>query len=238
MIIEIIAVIFFLLAIFFMFVEIKTMKNVKKPSQSFGNGQYIGEMENQNDYFSTTEISDLESLLILVDGTSLRATIRQSAIMASNIIKQLYIKNRNLHSFKDILEYSLLEIEDKNKQFAFENRIAMSILSVQIKGNMLSYGKIGTCSLLLYRKGEITNITNADEISKKYGEIRLKENDKVILLSKGAFMSLTEIEIIRELESKKETNDKAISLINTIKKKNYKYQENATVLIVEIEKIY
>lgn len=237
MIIEIIAVIFFLLAIFFIFVEIKKMNRVKKPSRSFGNGQYIGEMEHQNDYFSITEISEYESLLILVDGTSLRANIRQSAIMANNIIKELYVKNRNLHNFEDILEYSLLEIEDKNKQFAFENRIALSILSVQIKGSILSYGQLGTCSLLVYRNGEITNITDVNEISKKYGEIKLVEKDKIVMLSKGAFMSLTEIEIIRELESKKETNDKAIALINVIKRKSYKHQENATVLVVEIEKL-
>lgn len=237
MIIETIAIIFFLLAIFFMVVEIKKMNKIKKPSQSFGNGQCIGEMENQNDYFSITEISDYESLLVLVDGTSLRVNIRQSAIMASNIIKELYIKNRNLHTFKDILKYSLLEVEDKNKQFVFENRIALSILSVQIKGSLLSYGQIGTCSLLVYRNGEITNITDVNEISEKYRELNLIEKDKVLMLSKGAFMSLTETEIIRELESEKGTNDKATSLINTIKRKHYKYQENATVLIVEIEKI-
>ncbi len=238
MVLELIAIIIFIVAIIFVFIEIKKMINNKKPSQSYGNGQYIGAMEHQNDYFSVTEISEFESLLVIIDGTSRRENIRQSAIIASDIIKDIYKKNRNLHGFKDLLDYAFLEIEDKNKQYTFENRIALSILSVRIRFDLLSYGSIGTCSLLLYRNGEIININVENEVTKKYSEIKIKPKDKVVMLTKGAFLTLTELEIIKELESNKETNEKAITLVNLIRNKGYKHQENATVLIVDIEKVY
>ncbi len=237
MVLETIAVIFFIIAIFFIVLEITKMNKEKKPKHSFGNGQYIGLMENQNDYFSITEISENESLLILIDGISQRVNIRQSVMLANSIIIDIYKKNNELHKLKDILEYSFLEIEIKNKKYVFENRIGLSIIGVQIKNNILSYGNIGTCSLLLYRKGKIININIEDEVLEKYDEITLESKDKIILLSKGAFLSLTEIEIINELEANKQTNDKAIYLINTIKKKNFVHQENATILIVEIDDV-
>ncbi len=237
MVIKIFVVILLISIVIFIAIAIGKMKMVRKPNYSFGNGQYIGEMEHQNDYFTITQISEFECLLTIADGTSLRENIRQSAIMANNIIKEIYIKNRNLHSFKDLLEYSFLEIEEKNKRIVFENRIGLSILSVQVRRDLLAYGQIGTCVLLLYRNNIITNIVESDYDKQKFGELRLKAKDKIVLLTKGAFNSLTEMEIINELSTNKETNDKAITLMNIVKSKRYKHQENATVVILEIESI-
>ncbi len=62
--------------------------------------------------------------------------------------------------------------------------------------------------------------------------------DKVVLLTKGAFSFITEMELIKGLESKKESNEKAISMINVIKNKRHKHQENATIIILEIKKVF
>ncbi len=237
MVIKIFVVILLVSIVICVAVAIRKMKMVKKPNHSFGNGQYIGEMEHQNDYFTITELSENECLLTIADGTSLRENIRQSAIMANNIIKEIYIKNRNLHSFKDLIEYAFSEIEEKNKRIVFENRIGLSILSVQVRNDLLSYGQLGTCSLLLFRNNIITNIVVSEDDKLKFAELRLKSKDKIVLLTKGAFNSLTEMEIINELITDKETNDKAIALMNIVKNKRYKHQENATVVLLEIESI-
>ncbi len=235
MVIKIFVVILLISIVICIAIVIGKMKIVRKPNYSLGNGQYIGEMEHQNDYFTITQISELECLLTVADGTSLRENIRQSAILANNIIKEIYIKNRKLHSFKELIEYSFSEIEGNNKRIVFENRIGLSVLSVQVKNDLLSYGQIGTCVLLLFRNNIITNIVESNDNKQKFGEFRLKAKDKIILLTKGAFMSLTEMEIIDELLTNKETNDKAITLINIIKNKRYKHQENATVVILELQ---
>ncbi len=46
------------------------MIKTKKPSHSFGNGQYIGQTEHQKDYFSIMGIYGFDSLLTIPDGTS------------------------------------------------------------------------------------------------------------------------------------------------------------------------
>ncbi len=237
MVIKIFVVLLLIFILIFILLEIKNMRKSKKVPHSFGNGQYIGETEHQNDYFTVTELSKFECLLTIADGTSLRANIRQSAIMANSIIKEIYIKNRNLHSFKELLGYAFWEIEDKNKRIVFENRIGLSILSVQVRQDMLSYGQVGTCVLLLFRNNIITNVVESDDDKQKFGEFRLKAKDKIVLLTKGSFNSLTEMEIINELNTKKETNDKALMLMNIVKNKRYKHQENATVVILEIESV-
>ncbi len=237
MVIKIVVVVFLISIVICIAIALRKMKMEKKPSHSFGNGQYIGEMEHQNDYFTITEVSKIECLLTIADGTSLRENIRQSAIMANNIIKELYIKNRNLHSFKELLGYAFSEIEEKNKRIVFENRIGLSILSVGVRQDMLSYGQVGTCVLLLFRNNVITNIIMSDDDKQKFGQLKLKAKDKIVLLTKGAFNSLTEMEIINELNANKETNDKALMLMNIVKNKRYKHQENATVVILEIESV-
>lgn len=234
MIFKVIGIVFVILASFLVYLEIDKIKRRNKPKIFFGNGQYIGMMEYQNDYFSITEINKDECLLTVTDGTSLRRNIRSGAILANDIIKNLYIKNRHLQHFDNILKYAFLEIEDKSKQYCFENRIAVSTLSVHIKEYLLRYANVGTCTLLLYRNKKIINIKNYEEVKEKYGKLKVQPNDKILLLTKGAFLALTEIELIKELESKKETNDKAISIINVIRNKRYKHQENATVILVEI----
>lgn len=234
MVLTIISVAYFLLALVFIFLEISKTRKKLKPKISFGNAQYIGEAEYQNDYFSVTEINNTEYLVTIFDGVSLKRNIRQGAILASNIINNSYIKNNMNQQFEDIIYNAFRQIEENNKRFVFENRIGISILSIQIKNDMLSYGNIGTCSLLLYRNGRITHEVNEQAYEEKYGNFTLKQNDKIVLLTKGAFSSITEIEIINELEKEKTTNDKAISLINKIRNKKNIYQENATIVLVEI----
>ncbi len=234
MVFKVIEIIFVILASFLVYLEVNKMKKIKKTKISYGNGQYIGMMEYQNDYFSITELNKKECLLTVTGGTALRRNIRNGAILANDIIKNLYIKNRYFQHFDNILQSAFLEIEDKNKQYSFENRIAVSILSVQIKEDLLRYANIGTCTLLLYRDEKIINVKNHEDVKEKYGKLKVKPNDKIILLTNGAFLAITEIELMKELESKKETNDKAISIINVIRNKRYKHQENATVVLVEI----
>lgn len=238
MLINIFVVLLLIAILIFVVLEIKKMKMIKKSAHSIGNGQYIGEMEYQNDYFTIIKPSECECLLTVADGVSLRRNIRASAVMANNVIKEIYLKNRNLHSLKDLLDYAFEEISNRNRRIMFENRIALSILSVQVRDDLLSYGQVGTCALLLFRDNIITNIITSETSEQSYGNFKIKTKDKIILLTKGAFMSLTEMEIIDELNTSKETNDKAISLINTIRNKRYKHQENATVIILEVEQIF
>lgn len=235
MILKTIGIIFFIVSIYFIYLEIKKMKRKKEKRLSYGNGQYIGQMDCQNDYFSITEISASKCLIIIADGTSSRNNIRTGVIMANNTIKNLYLEKIEQSRFDEVLKEGFVKVEENNKKYVFENRIAVSVLCVEINNNVLSYGNIGSCVLLVYRNKEIVNISDEENVKEKYGSFKVKGKDKIILLSKGAFLSITELELISELESKKETNEKAIAIINLIRNKGYKHQENATVVLVEID---
>ncbi len=83
--------------------------------------------------------------------------------MANNIKRDTILNNRLQHDFVDILKYAFTEIVDKNKQFYFENKIAISMSSVHIKNYRLFYGLIGTCSLLIYRKSNIIEVSCVED---------------------------------------------------------------------------
>ncbi len=234
MALNIIATIFVAIIFALLFVEVRINLSKKKKKFTFGNAQYIGQMEYQNDYFSINEIEEKECLLIVTDGASTNRNIKNGSILANDIIKNLYLKNRTFQSFKKILEFALLDVEEKNKMYAFENRIGVSILAVKVNEYVLEYANVGSCVLLVFRDDNILQVVESDRIYEKIDSFKLKAKDKVILLSKGAFVSIDELELIAILNTKQETNDKAISIINIIRNKRYKHQENATVVLLEI----
>lgn len=230
---NILAIIFFIATFMLLYLEVKVLLSKNKKKYTFGNAQYIGQMEYQNDYFSINEYED-ECLLIVTDGTSLNQNVKNGSILANDIIKNLYVKNRTYQSFKNILEFALLDVAEKNKMYVYENRVAVSILVVKVNDFLLEYANIGTCVLLVYRNSNIIKVVDSDYIQQQINNFKIKSKDKIILLSKGAFLSIDELELITLLQTKEDTNDKAIAIMNVIRNKGYKHQENATVVLLEI----
>ncbi|WP_058486179.1 PP2C family protein-serine/threonine phosphatase [Defluviitalea phaphyphila] len=199
-----------------------------------GNMQLIGQKDEQNDYFSVIN-KDNSLLAVIADGISNKKIGKYASVITVDILKKNFY-NSNFFDINDIKEYFTVSFEEINNRLndnIYGNKVGVTLACAIVKNGWLYFTSIGSCMLLLYRDKEIIYLTDINQKENNIKNISLKKDDIVILCSNGVYQSLTEVEIIREIEKNLHPYDKAMNLARKIQKKGYIHQDNATLILIE-----
>lgn len=229
-------VLLFSAALCLLFYKLKPKDDIKEKSnipygRSIGNAQIKGIKEFQNDYFSV-EYSKKYILAVISDGLTDKFEGRYAAELSVNMLKENF---KNIKNYMDIKEYFKNSFEDINNVLnkVWGNKIGTVVLAVIVGKNFIEWVSVGNCALYLYRNGEIFRIDDSKGTSVNFGKTRFRRKDKILLCTDGVYKSLKEKEITNSMREKIPTYDKAMKMSGLIKSKSLKYQDNATLVIVE-----
>ena len=198
-----------------------------------GNAQLIGEKEHQNDYFSTIAYHN-SFLAVIADGLSDKPAAKSAALIVVETLKNNF--NRGSHNIIGIDRYFRESVEEIKKRLHFENYgnvIGATLIAMLIRNGMMHFASLGDCSLFLYRRHELMPLNNIYGTNIEIKRIPLEKRDIAIICSRGARESLTEMELIWQMEKKIHPYNKCQNLIRLIRSKSLLHQDNATIIITE-----
>ena len=204
----------------------------------FGNAQLIGEREHQSNYFSVLS-SGGSMLAVLADGHTDSKSGKYAAVLAVEVFKHEYrsgvFRETGMRRF---FSRTFKKIEKNIKGNIYNSDIAAATAAVIIDNGFLHFaaacGKMYGNSLLLYRQRNLVELSGKDAGSGiQISRFKLKKDDIIMLASKGAVRSLTEIEIISHISKQMHPYDKCQCLAGIIRQKKLKSQFNATMIILE-----
>lgn len=199
--------------------------------RSIGNAQIKGVKEFQNDYFSV-EYSNKYILVVIADGLTDKPEGRYAAELSVNILRENF---NNIVSYKNIEEYFKNSFGDINRVLnkALENKTGTAVIAAVIGKNFIEWASIGSCALYLCEDNDILKINGNENNSAEFDKMRLIKKNRILLCTDGVFKSLEEKEIAESMAEKISTYDKAMKMAELIKNKGLKYQDNATLVIIE-----
>ncbi len=232
-------VVIFLIIILLTILKIVSIKKYRDENHSFSNGiragntQLIGQKDEQNDYFSIIP-TDNSLFAIISDGVTNKRVGKFAAIISVEILKANFVNQ--LHEAKGIKNFFQVSFQCINKRLndnIYGNKVGATLISAIIKNNCLHFASVGNCVLFLFRNGEIISVNDMDSSEIEIGKISLIKNDIAMLCSHGAYESLTEMEIARELSNHVHPYEKCMNFAKQIQRKRKNYQDNATIIILE-----
>lgn len=242
MIIYIFMIIIFLILVILIviklnFNKIMDFENEKKlfsDDIKIGNVQVLGKCKMQNDYFAVENINN-SLFSVIADGLTDKESGKFAAVTAVEILKYNYETN-NYKDMKQFFKMSFGDINRRLKEDTYGNKTGTTILCAVIKDNIIEWASVGNCALLLYRKKEIFKINDIKKNEYEFGKLKINKKDIIVMCTDGAYESLDETEIIDVLSNKEHPYNKTIKLSKIIQNKNYRYQDNATIVIIERQK--
>lgn len=226
----------FLIVICLLFYKLKPINKENERTnvpykRSIGNAQIKGVKEFQNDYFSV-EYSNKYILAVIADGLTDKPEGRYAAELSVNVLRENF---NNVENYKNIEEYFKNSFGDINRVLnkAPENKTGTAVLAAVIGKNFVEWASVGSCALYLYEDNDILKINGSIKNSVEIDKIRLTKKSIILLCTDGVFKSLEEKEIKENMTVKISPYDKAMKMAELIKNKSLKYQDNATLVIIE-----
>lgn len=215
-------------------ININSEENLFSDDIKVGNAQVLGKCKMQNDYFAVNNINN--SLFSAVaDGLTDKESGKFAAVTAVEILKYNYENN----SYKDTKQFFKMSFGDINKRLkedTYDNKTGTTILCIVIKDNIMEWASVGNCALLLLRKKEIFKINDIKKNEYEFGKLKINKKDIILMCTDGAYESLDETEIISVMSNKEHPYNKTIELSKIIQNKNYRHQDNATMIVIEKQK--
>lgn len=199
-----------------------------------GNAQILGKCKMQNDYFAVNNINN-SLFTVIADGLTDKESGKFAAVTAVEILKYNY-ENNNYNNINQFFKMSFGDINKRLKEDTFNNKTGAAVLCIILKDNIVEWASVGNCTLLLFRKKEIFKINDVKKNEYEFGKLKINKKDIIFLCTDGAYKSLDETEIINVLSNKKHPYNKTIELSNIIQNKNYRHQDNATIIVIERQK--
>ena len=199
----------------------------------YGNSQIIGQEDFQNDYFSVlTDNSNI--LAVIADGMSNKKAGKYPAVVAVEVFKFNFLKKKYRRNTRNFFSDNYEEITHQLSTSNYTGKIRCTMLSTLICNGSLYWSSIGNCKLFLFRNGELITVNNITLNKEQFGKISLDNEDIFLLCTHGAHTVLGEMEIINILLNEDmHPYDKALDLTRRIQNKNFDYQKNATIIILE-----
>jgi serine/threonine protein phosphatase PrpC len=199
--------------------------------RSIGNAQIKGVKEFQNDYFSV-EYSGKYILAVIADGLTDKPEGRYAAETSVNILKENF---NDIDSYVNIEEYFKNSFKDINRILnkAQENKTGTAVLAAIVGKNFIEWASIGSCALYLCEDNDILKINGNENNSAEFDKMRLIKKNGILLCTDGVFKSLEEKEMAESMAEKISAYDKSMKMAELIKNKGLKYQDNATLIIIE-----
>ena len=216
-----------------------------------GNAQEIGDEDFQSSYFAIVQnqndvnehtrglnsnneegMSVMHPLMaVITEGIRDDASGRAASIIATDVLRRNF--KSGLHRYLDIesfFEDSFEKIQVAMRENVSINVVGVKLAAVIVDGGVLSYAAIGDCVLVVLRDGELIYLTNTQK--ECIDTFILKPFDIAMLASKGAFESLTEMEIIWCLELHNHPIEKSQMLLKRARKKGFQLK-NWVIIILE-----
>ena len=220
-----------------------------------GNAQEIGEMEFQSSYFSIVQLratyhterhagkymhSGQETLSVMnpvlavvAEGLKDDQTGRASAVIAVNVLRHSFESGLyNAFDVEDFYHDSFRKIGRAMRENIGSNVLGVRLTAVIIDGGVLNYAAIGNCVLVVLRNSELIHLTNIKEL--RISKFILNPGDVVMLASRGAFESLTEMEIIWYLGLDDHPIEKSQLLLKRAREKRIQLKNWAVVILEQI----
>lgn len=191
-----------------------------------GNAQTIGSYEIQSNYFSTIN-SDF-AFAVLADGTIDHRNGRNAAIIAvETSIEEFYNKlaNQEFSAFYDSLSVKIIKNISDKIYLGKKPNLSLSIMF--IKEDSLFYYTVGDNKMFLY------NGCNLIRLDDRNGYCRIEKTDMVLLMSKGVYQALNEIEFLAFLSKEIHPYDMAQNIIEDVNNKNIKAAGNSTMILIK-----
>jgi len=198
-----------------------------------GNAQLIGQREYQNDYFSTLTYEGC-FLAVIADGLTDKPAAKTAAIITVDTLRKNFKLDRHIHiGFERYVKESLYEVQKMLRAENYANITGATLIAMLIRDGIMHFASLGDCSLFIYRRHELMPLNRTYSTMMEIKRMALDKKDIAILCSKGARESLTEMEIIWQMEQKIHPYSKCQNLISLIRSKSLTYQDNATIVVAE-----
>lgn len=191
-----------------------------------GNAQTIGNYEIQSNYFSTLN-ADF-AFAVLADGTIDHSNGRKAAILAvETSIAEFYNKlvRQEFSAFYDSLSIQI--IKNINDKIYLGKKPNVSISIVFLERDELFYYSVGDSKIFLYDECDLI------PLNARNGHCNIKKKDTVLLMSKGVYQALNEMELLELLSKEMHPYHKAQSIIEDVNNKNIKAAGNSTMILIE-----
>jgi serine/threonine protein phosphatase PrpC len=233
----------FLMGIFFLFLIRYLLINTrKKPEIIVGNAQSIGARSEQEDSFASV-INEHGVMAALADGMGGYSNGKMASSLVVNLFVKEFTKKRQIEPVDKFFHDTLLLSNKKLLEKAKEKKTGTTMVVVVISEGYLSWASVGDSAIALFRNQEFQNLNQKQifqtVLEKEYlsghisKAIKLQHGDRIILCSDGVYNSITEIEMEKALMKNLSPDKAAEEIINIIKAKNIKNQDNATIIILE-----
>lgn len=185
--------------------------------------------ESQNDYFMILEKNNTVFVAV-ADGLSDEKIGRKAAISSLEIFKNNFL---NLNSYKNMEQFFKNSFGDIHNHLKIitSNKAGAVILCAVIRENKVEWSSMGNCALFLYRKKEFIQLNKQNRF--EFETYKVKTKEIFLFCTQGVYKSLTEMDMVSVLSRKTNAYEKAQELSKIIMDKKYKYQDNATIIVLE-----
>ncbi|MED1662599.1 PP2C family protein-serine/threonine phosphatase [Brevibacillus laterosporus] len=155
---------FFVLAAFtFMLLLFMIRQNlmapVKEPGIQIGNGQTIGNRDEQDDYFSTAT-TPIGTLAVLADGISGLSHGRMSSTLAVTLFMREFL---NLDDVQNITSFFTKAARKSNAEIVQQiggSNGGTTLVAAVVTEDKLYWGAVGDSSIMVFRDGEFINMNH------------------------------------------------------------------------------
>jgi serine/threonine protein phosphatase PrpC len=198
-----------------------------------GNAQFIGEKENQSDYFTILPSED-GLLAVIASGLTDNKQGKMSAMITVETLKDNFRKG--LHKTiggNDFFLESFRIMPKRMNELLNSNKVGATLIAVLIENGVMHYASVGDSVLFLLRNGELINVNDINAKEIRTGELSIGSKDVAMLASHGAYESLTEMEIVWQLSTRDHPYQKCQKLIKRMRQKRTGSRRNSTLVVLE-----
>ena len=206
-----------------------------------GNAQWIGLREVQSNYFSTFFTDSGDLIAVVADGAVDHPNGRNSAVIAVEHCMDKFIRVEFPHNAElpDVSRFMLEIAREANKRVQDSVYLGvpprLSLTVVYFSGRTAHFFDVGTNKFFLYNGRNEQLLNQPANTPYRTGRHDIKREEVFGIFTAGTHSALQPVERIKIVGSagKGKIFDKAQTIIEAVKARNFLNQLNATALLIE-----
>ena len=204
---------------------------IKVNAYQVGYAQFKGDNEEQTLSTSLLNKGNL-TLVVIADGLVDHQKGRLASVVATEIMKANFLSS--MIQEQGIPYFFTRSLEQIDARVQTDNLVKnIGLIIGLLIDNVLYHVNIGHNQLLLYRQNELITLTKSGDNLRKPTRLTIHSKDKLLFASKGIHDTLTEMEILWQVQRNYHPQRKCQGLLKEMRKKQQLEQNNCALVLME-----
>lgn len=231
----------------------------RRNTVNIGNAQILGAAATQNDYFATYK-NENGLIAIVSDGIGRKHYGRYCAEIVVKTYFNQFKKSKSIQDTQLFLQRTLYLANQRVTKVGLDINCGAMLSAVILQDNTLFWINVGNTAIMVADKEKITRLNQTytdtysseeaskikpaayyneyigieDKLKAQTGKVTLQRGQQVVLCTDGVYMQISEMDMLKILKQRTAAFDKAQKILLKIQRKQRTDQDNATLIVLNI----